>query len=525
MAEAAQDQYYFTMELPSFRGEIMSNDEKPLVRNSSAFLVFAEPKKITDKEIFAQKVGELLNIDEATISARIANEHLVWSKLARKIDTETKNKLQELNIDGLGFETESKRYYPESSMAAHLLGFVGSDENSEDKGYFGIEGYYDRVLKGKKGLLTQEKDAKGMPILVGGVKRLPAEDGATIELFVDRSVQFILEQKLASGIARYGAKSGLVVVMDPKTGAILGSAAFPSYDPASWGEFDPMNFPNPLVAQLYEPGSTFKTVIMAAALNERLIDEKSKYKEEGPVKISGYQIRTWNDEYHGEMTMTEILERSSNPGMVYVGQKLGKEKLLRYIRNFGFGTATGIDLEGEENANLRDDEEWGEIDLATATFGQGIAVTPLQMVRAVGAIANEGKLVEPHVAKRLIDPSGKVTQIKTKTIRDVIRPATARTITNMMISAVDKGDAKWAKPPGYRIAGKTGTAQIPVAGHYDTEKTIASFVGFAPADDPKFVMLVLLREPSTSPWGSETAAPLFFTIAKELFAYYSISPK
>ena len=284
-------------------------------------------------------------------------------------------------------------------------------------------------------------------------------------------------------------------------------------------------YKNPIVADQYEPGSTFKTLIMSAGLNEKVIEPKTTFNEEAPVKVGEYLIRTWNNEYHGEMTMIEVLQRSSNPGMVFVGQQLGKDKLYDYIEKFGIGEKTGIDIEGEAAAQIRPRSEWREIELATASFGQGIAVTPIQMVRAVAALANNGNLMEPLVVKKLIDPRGKIIDRQPKKIRQVVSSATARVITEMMINAVDQGEAKWAKPPGYRIAGKTGTAQIPVAGHYDAEKTIASFVGFAPADDPKFVMLTLLREPSSSPWGSETAAPLFFAIAKELLNYYGISPR
>jgi len=223
--------------------------------------------------------------------------------------------------------------------------------------------------------------------------------------------------------------------------------------------------------------------------------------------------------------MTQVLEKSSNPGMVFVGQKLGKDKMLDYLNKFGFGQKSGIDLEEEAAPGLRSADDWKEIDLATASFGQGIAVTPIQMLRAVGVLSNQGKLMQPLVVKKIIDVNGKVIENKPRLLSEVIKPATAQIITEMLIAAVDNGEAKWAKPKGYRIAGKTGTAQIAVSGHYDDKKTIASFVGYAPADDPKFVMLVLLQEPTSSPWGSETAAPLFFDIAKDLFAYYSISPK
>lgn len=220
--------------------------------------------------------------------------------------------------------------------------------------------------------------------------------------------------------------------------------------------------------------------------------------------------------------MTQVLQYSSNVGMVFVGNKLGRDKVFQYIKSFGFGELTGIDLQDEASPPLRDRSEWGDIDFATATFGQGIAVTPLQMVRAVSAIANGGWIMEPKVVRAIGQENGKTVGLKSEKNRRIIRDSTAQLLTEMMVSAVENGEAKWAKPKGYRIAGKTGTAQIPVAGHYDEKKTIASFVGFAPADDPRFVMLVTLREPSSSPWGSETAAPLFFSIAKDLFLYFGI---
>lgn len=525
LVQAASDQYYFKLEIPSTRGSILDSEGNPLVTNTTAYLTYAEPKHIEDADIFSKEVAEILALDPETLKQNITQENVLWVPLKHKVDEPTQQKLTALQLKGIGFEKEGTRRYLEASMAAHLLGFVGSDENGDDKGYFGIEGYYDLALKGKAGSLIQEKDARGLPILLGDSKRIPAQNGHDLRLYTDRTVQFIIEEHLKKGIERYGAKSGLVAVMDPKTGGILGSASFPSFDPQHFTDYTEDLFLNPLISSTYEPGSTFKALVMAAALNERVIEPKTIYDENGPVKIGEYSIRTWNNEYHDKITMTEVLEKSSNPGMVFVGQKLGKDKLLNYIDKFGFGRETGIDLEGEEVTKLRDRSDWGEIDLATASFGQGIAVTPIQMLRAIGALANNGDLMVPRIVAEITDQTGKKILQEPKREAQVIRPATAKVITEMMIAAVDLGEAKWAKPPGYRIAGKTGTAQIPVAGHYDEEKTIASFVGFAPADDPKFVMLVLLREPTTSPWGSETAAPLFFNIAKELFTYYGISPK
>ncbi len=524
LAQEASNQYYFKLTLPATRGSIITSDEAYLSTNKTAFLVYAEPQKIYEKHDFSQKLAPLLNLDAQSLESQLQNDYLVWYLLKHKVDGSIVNQLKELKLEGMGFEKENKRFYPEGSMSAHILGFVGSDANGNDQGYFGLEGKYNLALKGKSGQIVQEKDAVGLPILLGETKRYLAEDGQTLVLHMDRTVQYILETKLKEGIQKYGAKSGMVGVLDSRSGGILGFASFPNYDPQKFGDYDKSLYANPLISYTYEPGSTFKTLVMAAALNERFVDQNTIFNENGPVSIGEYLIRTWNNEYHGEMTATQILEKSSNPGMVFIGKKLGKDKLISYIKKYGFYEKSGIDLEGEVLPQTRVEKDWYEIDLATVTFGQGIAVTPIQMLRAVGSLANNGNLLVPHVVKKIIDPSGKKIEIPPKISASVIRPATANTITQMMISAVNNGEAKWAKPKGYRIAGKTGTAQIPVSGHYDADKTIASFVGYAPADNPKFVMLVLLNEPTTSPWGSETAAPLFMNIAKELFVYYAIAP-
>ena len=290
-------------------------------------------------------------------------------------------------------------------------------------------------------------------------------------------------------------------------------------------DFDRMLYKNPVVGSTYEPGSTFKPLVMATAIDNNLVKPDTEMDEDGPVQVGPYFIRTWNNKYNGKITMTQVLERSSNVGMVFVARKLGRDKLIQAIKDYGFGRSTDIDLEDETSPTLRPDDDWKEIDEYTASFGQGIAVTPIQMVRAVAALANGGKMMEPHIVSEIRDSKGKTVTIKPKVVREVVRPETASIVTEMMVSAVENGDAKWAKPKGYRIAGKTGTAQIPVAGHYDESKTIASFVGFAPADKPKFVILVTLREPTSSPWGSETAAPLFFSIARDLFTYWGVPPQ
>lgn len=517
----AEKQYSEILPIPARRGEILTSDGFPLVSNETSFLVFTELKKITDPE-FVPKIAKILEVPPASISGKILPD-LYWVALAHKVSQEKIEKIKELGLEGIDWTPEDRRFYPEASSAAHLLGFVGSSATGEDKGYFGLEGFYDRELRGRAGVLRQEKDVRGAPILLGGRTEEKAKDGRDLTLHLDRTVQFIVEKKLAEGIRKYGAKQGSVVIMDPATGGILAMASFPSYDPVKFSEVPVEIFKNPVVADSYEPGSTFKVVILAAALDAGVVGPGDIYQDEGPVRIGQYLIKTWNEKYHGQETVIQILERSCNVGMVWVGKKLGSQNLVEYLQKFGLGERTGIDLEEEGTPSLRPESQWKEIDLATASFGQGIAVTPIQMLQAVGAIANGGKVLEPHVVARLKD-EGKTIEVKPKVLRQVIKPETAAVLTELMVSAVENGEAKWAKPPGFRIAGKTGTAQIPVAGHYEEDRTIASFVGFAPADKPKFVMLVRLTEPTSSPWGSETAAPLFFDIAKELFTYYGISP-
>ena len=468
--------------------------------------------------------------DSSQIDAEAKNilnslqQDLYWVPIKKGLDQKTKKKIEDLNLIGIGFNTASGRFYPEGSSSAHLLGFVGSDAKGGQKGYFGLEGFYEGELKGMPGFLRHEKDALGLPILIGKFLTNKANNGKDLVLNIDRSIQFTVEEVLKQGLEKYGAKAVSAVVMDPKTGAILALASFPSYDPIKYFSFSSDYYKNPIVADTYEPGSTFKVLVMAAALNEELVEPDTTCDIcNGPVQLGGFAIRTWNNKYYPDTTMKDVIIHSDNTGMVFTGMKLGLDKFHEYLENYGFGEPSDIDLQDESSPDLRPKDEWREIDLATASFGQGIAITPIQMVRAVASIANGGYLMEPHVVREIKDEKN-TFEIKPKMIRQVIKENTAKIMTEMMVKAVDEGEAKWAKPKGFKIAGKTGTAQIPVAGHYDPNKTIASFVGFAPADDPKFVMLVLYNQPSSSIFGSETAAPTFFEIAKELFVYYKIAP-
>ncbi len=520
----SEKQISTTLDIPAQRGRIYSSDKSPLVINQRSYLVYLEPHKTKNINQTIKILSKDLEMNESSVSAKITNNELIWIPIARKISEEKMMQLKNEKLDSIGFIAEPKRYYPEASMAAHLLGFVGKNTKGSDQGYFGVEGYYDNQLRGRDGLKRIEKDVSGNPILSGRYDEIPAELGRDIVLTIDRSVQFTAEKKLLEGIQKFGAKGGSVIILNPKTGAVLAMVSYPSFDPDDYTRYPSDYHKNPTVSSSYEPGSTFKVLVMASALNEGKIKPESLYEENGPVEIGGYTINTWNQKYHGKISMSQILEYSSNVGMVYVESKLGDDNFIKYITDLGFGKPTDIDLEGESSPDLRPLNKWYKIDYATASFGQGIAVTPLQMVRAVAAVANGGKILKPYVVQSIVTESGNKIETQPKIIRQVFKKEVAAMVTEMMVSAVDNGETRKIKPNGFRIAGKTGTAQIPIQGHYDTQKTIASFVGFAPVDDPKFIMLVTINEPTSSPWGSETAAPVFFSIASELFSYYGISP-
>ena len=533
-------------EIPAPRGEILSRDNYPLATNQEAYLIYATPRIIKNPLDVAKKIAPLLIAEKfSTVSAqldsdlgnqkkqpidteqknimeKIYSNNLYWVLLKRKITSETKNKIAAMGIAGLGFERDDKRFYPEGSMAAQLLGFVGSDKFGNDTGYFGLEGYYNRILKGKPGHNANTLDPKGFPILTSKFKTSPPQSGTSLITTIDRPIQFIVEENLEKAVVKYGAKDGTVIILDPKTGHIVAMATYPSYNPAFFQEYEQNLYKNPAVADTYEPGSTFKVVTMSSALDLNLVTPTTKCTVcNGPREIGGYEISTWNKKYYPGSTMAEVITHSDNIGMTFVSEKLGLDRLYSYITKFGFGSLTGIDLEEESPGVVRNKPDWHEIDIATASFGQGLAVTPIQIVQAVGAIANGGRLISPKIVSASII-GGQVENYPQDAGTQVISKKAATQMTEMMVGAVDNGEAKAFKPKGYRIAGKTGTAQVPLAGHYDPNKTIASFVGFAPVQDPKFVMLVRFTEPTSSQFGSETAAPTFFAIARELFNYYGI---
>ncbi|OGH16771.1 MAG: hypothetical protein A3C30_00310 [Candidatus Levybacteria bacterium RIFCSPHIGHO2_02_FULL_40_18] len=507
--------------IPAIRGEIKSRDDFPLATNTISYFLYTNPKIIKDRQDYTEKLSTILADDPASVSAKLSSD-LYWVKLATGLDQDKKRAIEKLALAGLGFQQEYTRFYPEASMAAHLIGFLGKDSQGQDKGYFGIEGRYDQQLSGRSGKLYAIRDALGNQI-VGDTREDKKIDGRSLKLTLDRTVQFTAEKRLREGVLRYNAEGGSVVVMESETGAILAISSIPSFDPQKYYEFDPGSYTNPVLSNVYEPGSTFKVLIMAAAIDENKVKPETRCNIcSGPIQEGDYKIRTWNDKYFPNSTMREVIIHSNNTGMVFVGRKLGLSNMIKYLNRFGIGKITGIDLQGETTGVIRDKDSWYPIDLATASFGQGISITPIQLANAVNAIANGGNLMTPYAVSQIITEEGKKIDIKPKIKTKVIKESTSKIIAGMMVSAVEEGEAKWTKIKNYKIAGKTGTAQIPVAGHYDPNQTIASFVGFFPADNPKITMLVLVDRPKTSIYGSETAAPIFFNIARDLIKYYNL---
>lgn len=540
LASQARLQYQKSEKIIAPRGNILANDKSALAARTEAYLVFAylpemidTPSKVADllAPLFLEEVEiegkyeDSILHEAGRIKSQLTNEESVWIPLKHKVGPDIKEKIEDLKIEGIGFEIEEKRVYPEASSAAHLLGFVGKDSDGIDTGYFGIEGYYDLILSGKHGYLSRESDASGIPILLGSQQEVSAIEGVDLITYIDKTIQHVIDDTLKKGLEKYGAIAGSIIVMDPKTGGILAQASYPSYDPINYQDFSDELFANPIVSNSFEPGSVFKILVMAAALDEGVVEPDTLCEVcAGPLPVDKYLIETWNKVYRPDSDMVDVIVNSDNVGMAWVAQKLGADKLYEHLAKFGIGQLSEVDLQGEWAPTLRKKDSWNIVDVSTAGFGQGVAVTPIQLIRAASAIANEGVILTPKVVKKL-EGAGWEDEVASAKAERVISKDTANMITAMMVEAAKNGEAKWTNIRGFKVAGKTGTAQIPIAGHYDEEKTIASFVGFAPADDPKFIMLVTLREPTSSPWASETAAPLWYSIAKDLFLYFGIQPE
>ncbi len=461
---------------------------------------------------------------------KLSKKNDPYEPIAKKVDEDTLKKVMDLNITGIKFMTETYRFYPEKNIGSHFIGFVGY-EGDQKKGFYGLEGFFDEELRGRIGVIKAERDAKRYLTIVSDRQFQKAIDGSDLILTIERPIQFEVCRKLEEAIKKHGADGGSVIVMDPKTGAILAMCSWPDYDPNNYSkEEDPAIFNNPAIFYPYEPGSVFKTITMAAALDKGVITPHSTYEDKGYVNIEGWPKPIKNSDFEshggwGKVDMTTVLEESLNTGSIYAMNKVGANIFAEYVKRFGFGEKTGIELETEAAGNINNllRKRIRPIDAAVASFGQGITVTPLQLVVAYAAIANGGILMKPYLVKEIVHPDGQKDITNPKQIRRVISEKTALMLAGMLTNVIEKGHGKRAGVKGYYIAGKTGTAQVPdkeKRGYSD--KTIHTFVGFGPTDNPKFVMLVKLDDPKDVRFSASSAAPLFSELANFLLTYWQI---
>jgi len=540
-ASQAQRQYYTKIDQPARRGEVFikDRDSQDLVDESKTGLfavatdlelynVMVVPKNIKDKEGVAKSLAPILAIDEKEIFDKINNDKLYIPALKKKISKEDADKITALKVDAITLEGEYCRFYPENQFLSSVLGFVDSSGN----GRYGLEEKYDGVLKGEGGQVEGLKDNLGRILSVDQSE--PGKDGSSVVLTIDRSIQYMAEKKLKEGIDRYKAVGGSIIIMDPKDGSILAMASTPSFDPNKYNEVkseDQAIFLNPATSLNWEPGSIFKPITVAAALEDKKIEPDSKPDEipggfKNMVTVDGYDIHNSQDKSLGYETVTQILENSDNVGMVWIADKLGNDIFYDYLRKFGFGAKTGIDLAGESSGQLAIAKKWKNVNRATISFGQGISVTPIQIIQAYGAIANNGKMVKPHILDSVIQSDGSRKQVDIPKPEQIISEETSKKDKEMLVSVVENGHGKKAKVEGFRVGGKTGTAQVPKqGGGYEEGAHIGSFAGFAPVDDPRFVMLVKFDRPQTVEWAESSAAPIFGEIADWLLNSYLKVPK
>lgn len=535
-AYVAAEQSLVESTLDSDRGEIYARERDgrggerlvPLAVNSASVTVYADPRNIVDTEHTAQVLAERLNLDKDSLLQKFNKTDDPYEEILRRGGPEVKAVVETLDLPGIGMTENDYRFYPNNNLSSHILGFV---QYQADKmvGQYGVEGYLDKLLSGQSGFFSGEINATGSLLGIGDRLLDPAVHGSDVVLSIDWTLQYHTCKELNDWVRVHGASGGSVVIVEPNTGYILAMCSAPDYNPNIFNEVRSINqFNNPAIFDTYEPGSIIKPITMAAALDQKLVAPSTTYTDTGEVKFGPDTIRNSDLKANGEQTMTEVLVKSLNTGMVFVAQKLGRDKLKDYFEAFGLGEKSNIELEGEANGNIRQLDEKQEIYYATASFGQGITATPLQMVLAYAALANGGTLYQPHIVKELLHKDGTTTLTQPTAVGSPVNQKTAALVTGMMVEVVENGHGKKAGVPGYYIAGKTGTAQIPRRDGqgYETGpgSTIGSFVGYGPVNDPKFAMIVRVDRPRDVQFAESSAAPLFGKLASFLLQYYEIPP-
>ena len=522
MVEKARRQHHTTITLDSTRGVILDRQGRALALNLDVPSVYASPASVKDPSFVAKRLSKVLGVSRSKLEQRLRGKReFVWVK--RKIDAEYAAQVEALSLPGINMVQEKRRFYPKGTLLAHVLGFAGIDS----QGLEGLEVGYERYLQGQAGKVLLQRDALGRVIFPDNQEKSEGLSGHAIHLTIDEDIQYIAEQALASAVERTRARGGTIIVMDPRTGGILAWTLRPTFDPNHVKELNPERWRNRAVTDPYEPGSTMKVILAAAALEEGQVQPDSLvYAGDGEIEINGSPIR--DHKKAGWLTFREVLQRSSNVAAAKIAIGLGEDRMYRYLRKFGFGEKTGIDLPGESVGILAKLPKWGSRTLPTVAIGQEISVTPLQLVTATAAIANGGNLMKPFIVQRIYSARGdNILEREPEIRRRLVRDQTARTLTDLLENVVTHGTGKSAAIPGYRVAGKTGTAQKFdfSLGTYSKTKEVGSFVGYAPADDPRFVMLVIIDEPKGPGWGAVVAAPVFREVGGHILRHLKIPPR
>lgn len=522
LQQKAWEQWNRSIPARSSRGNIYDRKGCLLAGSATVETVVAIPPQIDDPYFTARALAPVLEMDEERILELITQERAaVYVK--RKIEEEEAREIRLLNLSGITFTQETKRFYPNETLLSQALGFVGMDQ-----GWGGLEIFYEEELKGRDGSIVFPTDNKGREI--PGVRRfIPPKEGMDLILTIDETIQFIMERELSKAMVEYAPERVLALAVNPQTGEILAAASKPDFNPNNYNDYDKDYWRLFPVTDTFEPGSTFKLITLSAAIEENLYREEEGFFCSGSATIAGHSINCWTSDRggHGAINFLEAVLGSCNPAFIALGERIGAEKLFDYIRAFGFGVRTGLDYPGEGTGLIFRPENVGPLELATTSFGQGISVTPLQQVMAAAAIANGGYLMEPYLVKEIRDPAGEVTRQRSpRVVRQVISEKTAQRVTSIMEEVVKQGSGVNAYMEGYRIAGKTGTAQkVGPEGFYLGGEYILSFIGFAPVEDPQVLLYIAVDGAKKGPqWGSQVSAPLFKNIMKDVLSYLEIPP-
>jgi cell division protein FtsI (penicillin-binding protein 3) len=505
------------------RGAVLDRASEPLALSLETQSVYARPHRIHQPETVARNLAKILNLSPTEVKQKLLSDKpFAWIK--RQISPVEADQIQALNVDGLGMFYEPRRYYPQGQLAGQVIGFVSRDS----EGLEGLELQYNDYIRGETGSSIIERDALGRRVLAQGVEGLRIPPGGDVHLTIDTSIQHLAEKELEATVVKNRAKAGVAIVVEPFTGEVLALANYPSFDPNKFSKESAQQRRNRAITDSFEPGSIFKTILAAAALEEGVVGKEDLfYCEMGKYAFGGKIIHDTHP--YGWLPFYKILQVSSNIGFTKVAEKLKKDRYFRYIEKFGFGQITGIDMPGEIPGLLRRPESWSTVDLATHAFGQGISVTPIQMVMAYAAVANGGFLMRPYVVSRVVSPNGDaLLQNQPHVVRRVVSEKTSHLLASMLKGVTSEGGTgTMANIEGFDVAGKTGTAQKADLAHggYATKKRVASFVGFVPANDPRLVALVLVDEPEVNVYGGIVAAPAFRDIARGALRQLAVAPQ